>query len=418
MTSRPAPWVRCIPRSPAAFAAALVAFAASSPALANTEPPAAYDARSVALGGTGAAFVHNGASPFHNPAALEGIQKLSLTGVISPSAPSTTVPLNGPQTSVKSDASIFPLFLVGGAYRVTDRLVLGMAVFPSAGFGSVYKGVATPAGSVDLEQKVSVFEATPSLSFAITKQIAVGVAWRITHTSQSAEQLAPIPGPTPTMGKLEVDMSGTSYAGAHFGLFARPTKTTRMGLTYRNRFTTHLEGTVSMAGQSNSASMDLPMPHNFRFGVAQELFDKKLLLVAELKRSLYAEANKEFVTTIQTPMGDQKMVIPLDWRNTWTAGFGAEYWLSKSWAARIGYSAAQSATPESRPSYYLPAPALMHTLHAGAGLRLGEFDIDAGGFYSFGGKDLTPAQTSPQDPNPGRYESTFAMGSLSVTWRR
>ncbi|HQP34990.1 MAG TPA: outer membrane protein transport protein [Polyangiaceae bacterium] len=401
-------------------AVALLTLSESRLVLANTEPPAAYDARSVALGGTGSAYVHNGASPFKNPAALEGIGTFSVTGVISPSAPTTTVPLNGPNSSVKSDASVFPLFLVGGAYRLTDRLVLGVAVFPSAGFGSVYKGVATPAGSVDLEQKVSVFEATPALSFALTKQVAVGVAWRITHTSQSAEQLAPVagPGPVPAMGKLEVDMSGTSYAGAHFGLFAKPTPTTRLSLTYRNRFTTHLDGTVTMAGQGNPASMDLPMPHNWGMGAAQELLGKRLLLVAEIKRSLYAEANKSFVTTIQTPMGDQKMVIPLDWNNTWTVGAGAEYWLTTTWAARIGYSAAQSATPEKRPSYYLPPPALMHTLHFGAGVKLGQFDIDAGGFYSFGGKDLTPAQTSPQDPNPGRYESTFLMGALSVTWRR
>lgn len=405
----------CVP-----MAAAMVVAGISQSALANTEPPAAYDARSVALGGTGAAYIHNGASVFHNPAALEGIEKFALTADLSLSRPTNTVPLNGPDTKVKSDPTTFPMFLIGGGYRLSKNFVVGLAVFPTAGFGSVYKGVMTPAGPVDLEQKMMMLETTPSLSFAITEGVAIGVGYRITYTTQTAEQLVPVgpPGPTgPAMGKLKVDLSGMNYTGAHIGLYLKPFKDTRIGLTYRNRFTTKLDGTVTINGASSDASTELPLPHSFRIGVAQGLLKSKLLLIAEVKRALYAEADKQLVTKIQAPTGTQEMVIPLDWRNTWTGGFGVEYNFPGDWALRLGYSLSQSASSEKRASYYFPPPTLLNTIHGGGGVRLWQIDLDLGVFYSFGGKDVKPLQDSPQASNPGRYETTFLMGALSATWR-
>ena len=393
-------------------AAAVVLYGAS--AAANTEPAAAYDAQSVALGGTGVAYIHNGASIYHNPAALEGIGKLAFTGVLSLSAPESTVPLNGTDTSVSSDATPFPLFLVGGAYRVLDNLVLGMAVYPSAGFGSVYKDVQLGGQTVDLEQSVMMMEVAPSLSLRLVKGLALGVSYRIVHTSQSAEQLVPVevPGaPAPQFVETKVDLSGTSYKGLNVGLFAQPFEDTRIGLSYRNRFDNHLEGTVSMMGNEVDAEADIGMPHSFRFGLAQTLLDKSLMLVGEVKRSLYAESNKKIVTKME---GQPDMEVVLDWQNTWTFGAGVQYTFPCTFSLRAGYSAAQSASSEDYASYYMTPPVLLHTAHGGAGMRLGSFDLGLAGFYSWGSKYVEPIPEA--NAYAGEYSTKFVDFTLSVSY--
>lgn len=382
---------------------------------ANTEPAAAYDAQSVALGGTGVAYVHNGASMYHNPAALEGIGKLALTGVLSLSAPESTVPLNGPDTSVSSDATPFPLFLVGGAYRVFDSLVVGMAVYPSAGFGSVYKDVELGGQKVDLDQSVMMMEATPSVSVRLVEGLSLGVGYRIVYTKQSAEQLVPLPAPPgappgpPQFAETKVELSGTSFKGLNVGLFAQPFQDTRIGLSYRNRFDNHLEGTVSMMGREVEAEAEIGMPHSFRFGVAQALLDQRLLLVGEVKRSLYADSNKEIVTKME---GLPDMVVVLDWQNTWTVGGGVQYTLPSSLAFRGGYSAAESASSEDYASYYMTPPVLLHTVHAGAGYRLGAFDLGVAGFYSWGSKYVEPLPPT----NAGEYSTKFIDFTVSISY--
>src|SRR5689334_22945813 len=110
----------------------------SGKALATTEGPAFFDARSVAMGSTGVAHVHNGASLYHNAATLAEIENVAVTLDISPVIPVFTTPFTGPNTSVKSDSNIAPFFLAGGAYRLNERLVLGLGFFGAGGFGGSY----------------------------------------------------------------------------------------------------------------------------------------------------------------------------------------------------------------------------------------------------------------------------------------
>lgn len=377
---------------------------------ANTEPAAAYDAQSVALGGTGVAYIHNGASIYHNPAALDGIPRLALTGVLSLSAPESTVPLNGPDTSVSSDATPFPLFLVGGAYRVLDRLVVGMAVYPSAGFGSVYKDVEVGGQKVDLDQSVMMIEATPTVSLRLVEGLAIGAGYRIVYTKQSAEQLVPVTTPAgPQFAETKVDLSGTSFKALNIGLYAQPFESTRIGLSYRNRFDNHLEGTVTMMGREVDAEAEIGVPHSFRFGVAQGLLGDALLLVGEVKRSLYADSNKEIVTKME---GQPDMTIVLDWQNTWTVGVGAQYTFPWALSLRAGYSAAESASSEDYASYYMTPPVLLHTAHGGVGYKLGAFDLGLAGFYSWGSKYVEPLPPT----NRGEFSTRFLDITASVSY--
>jgi long-chain fatty acid transport protein len=400
-----------------AQSAACAAFvlAVCSKAQATTEPPNAYDARSVGAGSTGVAYIHNGASIYHNPALLQGIERAAGTLVISPSRSTMTVPLDGPNTEVSSEGDIFPMFLIGGAYRLTDEIVVGLAAFPTAGFGSTYKNAQTPAGPTDLEMRLMIMEATPAISVALDENLALGVGYRITYMKQVADQV--MPGPAPgSFAVGEMDLSGTSFNAFHIGLFARPAPGTRIGLSYRNKFTTKLDGTLDVGGQSLDVTSEFASPHSFKFGVAQQLFNERLMLTAEIKRSLFADSNKSLDTKVAMPSGEQTMSLPLEWENTWTLNAGGELFVTEQVPVRLGYSVTQTATSESYASYYSLPPGILHSLHAGAGLRLDHWEVDFGGFYSFGGSDVEPLP-GPTAAHPGRYENTYVLGSASVTYR-
>src|SRR5215813_6497430 len=93
-----------------------------SAVFASIEPPGGYDGRSLAMGGTGAAYIHNAAAIYPNPAGLEGIERFSATLDFTGLSPRKTTPVNGDQTSVASDASFYPLFMVAAGYRLMDRV--------------------------------------------------------------------------------------------------------------------------------------------------------------------------------------------------------------------------------------------------------------------------------------------------------
>src|SRR5262245_34004004 len=105
------------------------AISLSSLVFATTEPPSPHDARSVGMGSTGVASTHNGAAMFHNVAALHEVEKLAITLSASPTKIDQSSPLTGPDSEVDADSTWIPLFLVGAALRVHERVVVGLAAY-------------------------------------------------------------------------------------------------------------------------------------------------------------------------------------------------------------------------------------------------------------------------------------------------
>ncbi|MEO7092185.1 MAG: outer membrane protein transport protein [Polyangiales bacterium] len=382
----------------------------SSIASASTEPPSVYDARSVGMGGTGGAYLENGASVYHNPAALDGIAKGAFTLVLSPTSTVIHSPVAGPNTSVKSDASTFPLFLLGGAYRVSDRVVVGLAAYPTAGFGSGYSNVAAFGGQ-DLKFAIVAMEAAPAASFKITDRLSLGLAWRITYVHQSASQ----PLPPPTGGALEQALDGTSFVGANLGAYYRPSDDLHLALTYRSKVTAKLKGKTTIGGTDFDTSGDFAAaPHTFKAAAAGWLLQRRVMLAIDVKYLLFKEANEEIALTTDTPAGPQTATIPLHWRNVLAVNAGVEVAIDGPYAVRAGYTISQSATPSESAAYFTPPPGILQAIHLGAGARYEHWDIDLGGAYAFGSSTATPADART---NAGKFRFTTIMGSVSLTYR-
>ena len=377
---------------------------------ASTEPPALYDARSVGMGGTGGAFLENGAAIYHNAAALDGVEHGVLTVVLSPIFTRLHSPVAGPDTDVKSDTSAFPLFLIGGAYRVHERVVVGVAAYPTAGFGSGYSNVPALGGQ-DLRFSIVAMEASPAASFRITDTLSLGLAWRFTYVHQNAH--SPL-GP-PTGGSADQTLNGVSLLGAQIAAYFRPSHDLHFALTYRSKVVAKLSGKTTLNGNDlDTSGKFAAAPHTFKLAVAGWLVRHKLLLALDLKYLLFKEANKELVLTTETPLGPQTSTLPLGWKNVLSANCGAELMLDERFAIRAGYTVSQSATPADNAAYFTPPPGLLQAVHLGAGVHLPSWDLDVGGHYAFGS-----AHGESPDPrtNPGQYRFVSALASVSMTHR-
>jgi long-chain fatty acid transport protein len=378
-------------------------------ARATTEVPAQYDARSVGLGGTGASFIENGASVFLNPAALDGITTLAVTAVISPVQPVLTAPLAPPpmNASVKADTPFFPLFLAGAGFRLTDQIVAGLAVYPTAGFGSTY---TKAIGGQDLSMSIAQFEAAPAVSFKIIDGLSVGLSYRITYTRQAAHQPPPF-APAPT----DVTLDGFNYFGIQAGLYYRPLDIVHLAFTYRSRVDSELSGTTESGPAKFDTKSQFNSPHRFRLGASISPPGVPLLVAADIKYMLYADSNQTQEITVNTPMGAMTTIQRLDWKNVLAFGLGVEYMIVPLVAARVGYSISQSATPESTANPFTPPPGALQSVHLGLGLKLPMLDLDAGGFYAFSNKTIN-ASPSNMMVIPGEYKITSLLFSVSATY--
>jgi long-subunit fatty acid transport protein len=376
-------------------------------ARASIDLAAQYDARAVAIGGTGSSYVENGASVFLNPATLDGVKNVAATVDLSPIGPALTTPLAGPESAVKSDSSFFPLFVGGGAFRLSDRIVVGLAVYPTTGFGATYSKAI--AGD-DLSFALAQIEVSPAASVKIVDGLSLGLGYRVTYTRETLHVPMPL-APAPA----DITLTGTNYFGVHAGVYYRPTNDTHLAFTYRSRVMSSLSGTNEMAGAKMDATSEFGSPDRFKVGVSQSLLNQRLHVAADVKYLLFAASNKSADITTMTPAGAATAPQALDWKNVLGFGLGAEYWTMPMFALRGGYSITQSATPESTAGPFTPPPGMLQSVHAGVGLRLAAVDLDLGGFYSFASHHIAA------DPNhpavvPGDYKASIMLAALSATY--
>src|SRR6185503_7157111 len=86
-----------------------------------------------------------------------------------------------------SDLVVAPAFLLGGGYRLSDWLVVGLAAFPVASASAEYHTTAKyPNGDGTFRDrdtinrtKLTFIEATPGFSVELPLGFSLGLGWRI-----------------------------------------------------------------------------------------------------------------------------------------------------------------------------------------------------------------------------------------------
>ncbi len=381
--------------------------------------PGAHDARSVGMGGAGVASATNASAVFHNPALLQQIDKLSLTLSTSPFFPSGEAPFadaNGINQR-RGASSLVPLFFAAGAYRISDRVVLGLGVYSSTGFGGRFKDILELGGE-SLDLVVGSAEVAMPVSVDIGNGFSVSAGLRLAYVFQRIEIFVPNQANAGQFLRIDQDLSGFKGPGIFAGALYN-TKGLRIGVSYRSRLDVALDGTVTFPEQGPQkfdAKAKFNLEHQVRAGVAVDIIPKRWLLVGELFARFHKSANKELVTEVTVGPGTQQIPFSLQWDNSYGGRIGSELWVTPQIPVRAGYFIGNSATPGSNASPFLPPPGMLHALSVGSGWRQARFGIDAAAMVFWGDSNVVVSDDPVNGP-PGNYKSVSTMVSLSASYR-
>ncbi|MCA9535431.1 MAG: outer membrane protein transport protein [Myxococcales bacterium] len=425
-------------------------------ASANPEAAILFDARSMGLGGTGQGLSLGAASTFNNVALLNDVERGAMTLAMSPLVIRPYGPLLNYDTVTveqgEGQRAVVPLPFLGGALRVHERVVVGLAAHVRNGFGGEFRNVLDDH---DLTLALAGFEIQVPVSIEITPQLFVGAALRFQYQQVSSEIVAPIfdgsNGQLLAAALVRQDMSGFgAIPGGTLSVAYRPIDDEdarlTLGATYRSMVRVDVTGDTHVGLQVingapmggappcanfNSTTMEfdcatkarIRTPHVLSLGAAFEGLERRLTVAGDFVARFYDSSNRNIVTRDRNDASAAPVsVVALRWRNTYEARVGGEYVVLPQLLLRAGYAFYTSATPKSTAGVLAPSPGVGHMLTGGVGLRFGPVDLDlaAGGIWS--GATVSPGTQGPSDlnppqpPTPGRYTADMFFIGLSVAY--
>jgi long-subunit fatty acid transport protein len=378
-----------------------------------------------------------------NPALLDQIGKLTIGLDVfyirsQPEAPYTIYytdqagqPYRNYET-IRSKPTGAPLPFVGGAFRLLDRVVVGAAVYPVIGQGAQAEYKPSPQMYPNSIAKVDVamglIEAGVPVSIRLLDNLSLGLMWRMTYMTQSVSTPLPAnkaPGAvidtsTGQVVNADVKVTGMNFTGLQVGLFYKPLPSLRLGFSYRAKVTVNGSGTTTTRLGTSEIVLDTRQgysnPHSLRAGLAWTGLDDKLMVAADLKYLMYAEAFKELGTTTESASKPASTTYTKAyWKDSVSVHVGAEYKFGQSWCARLGYSLVTSATnPDYALSYFAP-PGNAHQFLGGVGIKvLDSLNMDiAAGYVVLTSKVDT---ATPDNAGAGIYGSHSFEVSETITF--
>lgn len=413
-------------------------------AFASTDINGLFDARSHALGGSGVAWLDSAGAIPANPALLDQIGKLTLSLDVfyirsQPEAPYTVwhTDANGQHypayDSIRSAAASAPLPFFGAAYRVHDRVVIGLAGYPVIGQGASadYKPAPDDMPGLMASNRASLglLEAAVPVSIKLLDNLSLGLMWRVTYMTQSVSTPASTmvyPGvlvdkASNTVVNAKFDVTGVNFAGFELGLLYKPLPYLRVGLSYRSKVTVDGHGTARTKLGTTESVLDVQQgysnPHAFRAGFALSLLNDKLLIAEDLKYLLYADAFKQLPTTTTDQKTGKSMTTLQNayWMNSFSVHLGVEYKVASAVAVRLGYALVKSATNADYALAFFPPPGYSHQIMAGVGIRaLDQLNVDLAGGYIVLASHVDTA--TKDNAGVGNYASRGFAVSTSVTY--
>jgi long-chain fatty acid transport protein len=417
----------------------ILVLTAANSAAASNEITGLFDARSGAMGATGVAFLDSaGAIPI-NPALLDQIGKftLSLHGLLfvaQSEAPYTIVhpsAMGGTYENfetIRSPPVYAPLFFVGGAYRLLDRVVVGAAVYPVIGQGTRISYRPAPELMPQLklmnDASLGMLEIGVPVSVRLTDKLSLAAMWRVTYMTQTVS--TPLPGIDPggtTLTPAHVpiyvdqDVQGVNFSGLQLGLLYRPSRSLRVGFSYRSKITVDGTGNTKLTGMPTPIPTDAPFasPHSFRAGIAMSALDDKLLFATDVKYLMYSDAYRYIVLTTGTGASSMTRKTPAFWKDAFSAQFGGEYTVSDDFRVRAGYILGTTATPEAYAKAQMAPPGISHSFTTGLGIELLDaLDVDLAGTYIILTTKVDAA--TPENAGVGIYAAHVAQFSVSANY--
>lgn len=377
------------------------------------DTPMLYSARHMGMGGAAIGWVNDPSALFHNPAGLAQVHGLSLMGDFSPLIGTITAsPQDDPAaTSIESDTTFAPFFLAGAAYRITDWLAAGIAVYPVASAGAEYRYTLDEAdGEITDHTRLVFIEISPGFALQLPQHIRVGFGYRINTTSLERTRS------TANETELDLPLSGANFFSFRAGAQWQPIPELELGLVYRHKTVTDVESDTATVygGEATNVSSSFTLPSKFgfgargNFGAFHAALDLEYGLNSQNKQSVIA--GTVMVVGQETPLSVPNL---FEWSDALTLRVGLEYRLmDDKIATRLGYIFDAKTSNEHYPTAFGTPPGPTHVLTVGGGYDAGPWQVNLAYAYRFGTAEITEEDiaTAEQDCRFCSFPGDYAIG--------
>jgi long-chain fatty acid transport protein len=297
-----------------------------------------------------------------------------------------------------------------------------------------------PFRYVATESAMRHMQINPSLAYKVNDRLSFGVGAAYSNVAinlKSRLNVTALNGGFPSPdGKKELDGDGSGW-GYNVGVLFKPHERHRFGASYRSEIKTTIEGDARLSDLSGPASLFVFNGADYRVDAETVIkFPASLILgYAYAPGAWTFEADAEWVGYSSVDKIDirfkgesdatRQLILnagnptPMDWKDTWNLGLGANYKFNDAWQARGGYTFFPPVVPEATwsPSALDSAK---HGFSLGGSYAAGKsFSIDLGYAYILHPKRAVHndvGATSFATVN-GEYESSGQMITTGITYR-
>lgn len=397
-------------RTPRLISALLALGALALPSVAQAggyDTPMLYSARHMGMGGAAVGYVGDASSLFHNPAGLAQIGRYHLLLDVSLLVGDLQAsPVVGAE-NIGSERTVAPAFLVGAAFRVHERVVLGVGVFPVAAAGGEYRYDRPMDGMPTVDHtSLNFFEFTPAIAVNIDEiGLRIGAAYRITYVQLERSRI-PSPDAEVVRPNLQINASGMDFLGFRLGVQYQPPQhpNLQLGLNYRHKTTTTVEssGDVYALGLplgDVEASSNFVLPTRLEFGARYDFGEP------DVNGNYIAGAAFDFIYAFNSQndasgfrIGGIELVQVFDWTNGITTRLGGEFRVyDRRIPLRLGYSFdGKTSNPRFPTAFGTPAAAT-HIATLGAGYDAGPWELNLAYARRMGSATITQADIDAGD---------------------
>ena len=407
-------------------------FLLASPAMAGGyDTPMLYTAEHMGAGGAAAAWVNDPSALFHNPAGLAHTDRFaSLIDISYLSGRITGSPGNAPEaTSIQSEPTAAPFFMIGAAGAVTEKIRLGLAFYPIASAGGSYQYTLVGNPVVD-STKLVFLEASPGLAIRLPGRVNIGLGYRF--TLMTLTRLTQPEGQLPT---TNFELTGSEASGFRAGLQWTALEASKgpielqLGLSYRHRVIVPVAAANGTAVTMNFRDIEstFTLPSRLIAGLSAQKSGYRLHV--DVEHGFNSQNQSSELKGMQILDNQDQGVLGVknifDWQDaqTWRLGLQAPLALrDQKLLARVGYAYDGTTSSKVYPTAFGTPPGPTQVLTAGFGLRPKNMKIDLAFAHRFGSATVRQSDLEKRTEvclfcsHPGEYEITLNGLYASVVY--
>lgn len=340
--------------------------------------------KQIGMGHTGTGLLQDGASVLFNPGAVAMLPENYVQGGISPlffNSAFLPAGANQQENNKSQVATPFSVYAVWGPKSAPWKIGLGVYT----PFGGLTNWGNDWSGKYSLESlnlKAIYFQ--PTFSYKLSDAISIGAGFIYNHASVDLTKAIPLSSTTSPDGQAELNGHGRGY-GYNAGIFIKASQQVTLGLTYRSKVNTTINGGSATFAVPNSLTTSFPSPNTFTSAIPLPAttslgigyYPNKQWTVAfdfqYVNWSVYKSLDFNYGQTTATL---QNTHSPRNYQNAFDLRGGAEYKATPLIAIRFGGGYASTAVKD---GYVTPEAPDANRVYGtvGMGYKLGkQFDLD------------------------------------------